>query len=35
MDGSKVTSAIWGSFDQYIIAGCENGSIAKYDILQV
>lgn len=34
IDGSKVTSAIWGAFDQYIITGHEDGTVAKYDILK-
>ena len=29
--GSKVTAALWGSFDQSIIAGHEDGSLCHYD----
>lgn len=30
--GSKVTSAIWGPLEKYIIAGHENGEICQYDV---
>ncbi len=32
---SKVTSAVWGPFDQYIITGHEDGSISQFDIINV
>jgi hypothetical protein len=35
VEGAKVTSAIWGAYDQYIITGHEDGTVAKYDILKV
>ncbi len=35
VEGAKVTSAIWGEFDQYIITGHEDGTVAKYNILEV
>lgn len=35
VDGAKVTSAIWGELDQYIITGHEDGMVAKYNILEV
>ena len=35
MEFSKVTSAIWGSFDQYVITGHADGTVAKYDLLEV
>ena len=35
VDGTKVTSAVWGTLDQYLITGHEDGTVAKYDILKV
>ena len=35
VEDAKVTSAIWGTFDQFIITGHEDGTVAKYDILKV
>ena len=35
VEGPKVTSAIWGAFDQYIVTGHEDGTVAKYNILKV
>lgn len=35
VDGSRVSSAVWGAFDQYIITGHEDGTLAKYNILKV
>ncbi len=32
---SKVTSAVWGPFDQYVITGHEDGSISQFDIINV
>lgn len=31
VDGPKVTSAIWGPLDYYIIAGHENGTVCQWD----
>ncbi len=35
MESSKVTSAIWGVLDQYVVAGHADGTVAQYDLLQV
>lgn len=32
ISGSKITSAIWGPYEEYIIAGHENGDICHYDV---
>ena len=29
--GSKVTAAVWGPCDEFILTGHENGSITKWD----
>ncbi|XP_013791482.1 eukaryotic translation initiation factor 3 subunit I-like isoform X1 [Limulus polyphemus] len=31
--GNKITSAIWGPLDEYIITGHENGDLVKWDVL--
>ena len=31
VQGSKVTAALWGPFDQSIITGHEDGSLSHYD----
>ena len=31
VDGPKVTSAIWGPLDYYIIAGHEHGTVCQWD----
>ena len=35
MEHAKVTSALWGLFDQYIVTGHADGTVAKYDLLKV
>ena len=35
VEGSRVTSALWGPFDQFLITGHEDGTLAQYDILHV
>ena len=35
MDSSKVTAAVWGPLDEYIVTGHLNGSLSQYDLLQV
>lgn len=35
MDNSKVTSAVWGPLDEYIVTGHENGALSQYNILAV
>ena len=35
MDNSKVTSAVWGPLDEYIVTGHENGALSQYGILEV
>jgi len=32
---SKVTSAVWGAFDQCVVTGHADGTVAKYDLLEV
>ena len=31
VDGPKVTAALWGPLDQYIITGHENGDLCQWD----
>ena len=31
VDGAKITAGLWGPFDEYIIAGHEDGSLSHYD----
>ncbi len=31
----KITSAVWGPFDQYVITGHEDGSVSQFDIIHV
>ena len=31
VDGSKVTTALWGPFDEFIVTGHEDGSLSHYD----
>ena len=31
MEGPKVTAALWGPLDQYIITGHENGDLCQWD----
>lgn len=31
IDGPKVTAALWGPLDQYIITGHENGDLCQWD----
>lgn len=35
VDHSKVTAAVWGPLDQYIITGHVNGDLSQYNILEV
>lgn len=35
VEDSKVTAAVWGPFDEFLIAGHENGGLSQYDILNV
>ncbi|XP_046379197.1 eukaryotic translation initiation factor 3 subunit I-like [Haliotis rufescens] len=32
IDGSKITSAIWGPYEECIITGHENGEVCQYDL---
>lgn len=32
ISGPKITSAIWGPLEEYIVAGNEAGEICQYDI---
>ena len=32
ISGPKITSAIWGPYGDYIIAGLDSGEICHYDI---
>lgn len=32
IEGPKITSAIWGPLEEYIIAGNEGGEICHYDV---
>ena len=32
VEGPKVTAAVWGPLDQYIIAGDENGNLCQWDM---
>ncbi|GIY87598.1 eukaryotic translation initiation factor 3 subunit I [Caerostris extrusa] len=32
VSGHKVTSAVWGPLDEYLLTGLENGALAKYDL---
>ena len=31
VDGPKVTSGLWGPFDEFLITGHEDGSVCHYD----
>ena len=31
VDGAKITTGLWGPFDEYIITGHEDGSLTQYD----
>lgn len=33
VDSSKVTSAVWGPLDEYIVTGHDNGALSQYNIL--
>ena len=35
MDESRVTAAVWGPFDQFLITGHEDGTLAHYNITEV
>ena len=35
VDSSKVTSAVWGPLDEYIVTGHDNGALSQYNILDV
>ena len=35
VEGSKVTSALWGPFDEFLITGHENGAVCRYDVTRV
>ncbi|XP_052776990.1 eukaryotic translation initiation factor 3 subunit I-like [Mya arenaria] len=32
ISGSKITSAVWGPMEEYIVAGTETGEICQYDV---
>ena len=32
VSGPKITSAIWGPYEEYIISGHEDGRICHYDV---
>lgn len=32
ISSSKITSAVWGPYEEYIITGHENGEICHYDL---
>ena len=32
ISGPKITSAIWGPYEEYIITGHEDGRICHYDV---
>lgn len=34
IEGSKVTAAVWGPADEYIITGHENGTVSQYDVFK-
>ena len=35
VDESRVTAAVWGPFDQFLITGHEDGTLAHYNITEV
>ena len=35
VEGSKITAALWGPFDEFLVTGHENGAICRYDITRV
>ena len=35
VDESRVTAAVWGPFDQFLITGHEDGTLAQYNITEV
>ena len=35
VEGSKVTAALWGPFDEYFVTGHENGAVCRYDVTRV
>ena len=35
VDDSKVTAAVWGPVDEYIVTGHVNGALSQYNILDV
>ena len=35
IEGSKITSSLWGPFDEFLVTGHENGSVCRYDVTRV
>ena len=35
VDNSKVTAAVWGPLDEYIVTGHESGALSQYNIFDV
>ena len=35
VEGSKITSAVWGPFDEFLVTGHENGAVCRYDVTRV
>lgn len=35
VDTSKVTAAVWGPLDEYIVTGHESGALSQYNIFDV
>ena len=35
MKPSKVTAAVWGPFDEFVLTGHEDGSVSQFDLVNV
>ena len=35
IEGSEVTSSLWGPFDEFLVTGHKNGSMCHYDVTRV
>ena len=35
IEGSRISAALWGPFDEFLITGHEDGSICRYDVTRV
>ena len=35
IEGSRISAAVWGPFDEFVVTGHENGAICRYDVTRV